>query len=55
MLVSVPGTIYSMANVVSSRVIKELGMLGIDMEDNITEDQFEQLIGTGPLLKKLVE
>ncbi len=55
MLVSVPGTIYSMANVVSSRAIKELGMLGIDIKDNITEEQFEQMIGTGPLLKKLVE
>lgn len=55
MLVSVPGTIYSMANVVGSRINKELGMLGIDVEDNITEEQFEELIGTGPLLKKLVE
>lgn len=55
MLVSVPGTIYSMANVVGSRINKELGMLGIDIKDNITEEQFEQMIGTGPLLKKLVE
>ena len=55
MLVSVPGTIYSMFNVVDTRIKKELGMLGIDTPVNKTEEEFEQMIGTGPLLKKLVE
>jgi hypothetical protein len=59
MLVSTPGTIYSIANLVSTRAIKELEMLGIDAKidgkDNITEKEFNELIGTGPILDKLIE
>lgn len=59
MLVSTPGTIYSIANLVSTRAIKELEMLGInakiDGKDNITEKEFNELIGTGPILDKLIE
>ena len=55
MLVSTPGTIYSIANLVSTRAKKELAMLGIETEDNITEEQFNELIGTGPILDRLIE
>jgi len=55
MLVSTPGTIYSIANLVSTRAKKELEMLGIETKDNITEEQFNELIGTGPILDRLIE